>query len=330
MPKLSVIVPVYNGEKYLNQCVDSILAQEFTDFELILVDDGSTDASLEICHGYEQKDSRVVVVHKENAGLVAARKSGISVSKGEYVGFIDCDDYIDSNMYSDMINTAVKDNSDIVVSNIIVEYTDKTRIMRNYLPAGFYSREDIKNTVIPRMLIHSGFVNYGIIPGVVIKIFRREILEKALPNVCDSISTGEDVAITAYSMMQAKSISIIDTAAYHYIQLEDSMIRKFNPERIEKIKALYSCLCNVENADYQKQIYPYMSFLVFNTIGECINKSGYDKKRMIKTLKEILNSDVAAKALENTDISSFSFENKIKIILMKYQLVRILILLLRR
>ena len=180
------------------------------------------------------------------------------------------------------------------------------------------------------MLIHSGFVNYGIIPGVVIKIFRRSVLEKALPNVDDTVSTGEDVAITAYSILQAESLSIIDTAAYHYIQIEDSMIRKFNPERIEKIKALYNCLCCIDNAEFRKQIPPYILFLVFNSVGECINKSGYSKKEMIKALNEILKSDVAEKALKITKLSSFSLETKIKIILMKYRLVRTLMLLLRR
>ena len=148
MKKLSIIVPVYNGELFLSRCVDSILNQEFTDFELILVDDGSTDSSLEICRRYEQEDNRVVVLHKENAGLVAARKSGLSVAKGEYIGFVDCDDYIDSNMYSDMMSAAVNDCSDIVVGNIIIEYSDNSKIVCNALPTGFYSRQDIEKTVI--------------------------------------------------------------------------------------------------------------------------------------------------------------------------------------
>ena len=103
MFSLSIIVPIYNGERYLRKCIDSILSQTYTDFELILVDDGSKDSSLEICREYEKNDSRVVVFHKENAGLVAARKSGVSIAKGEYIGFVDCDDYIDDDMYSQLM-----------------------------------------------------------------------------------------------------------------------------------------------------------------------------------------------------------------------------------
>ena len=95
MPKLSVIVPVYNTEKYLRECIDRILAQTFTDFELILVNDGSTDGSGAICDGYAEKDSRIQVIHQTNGGITVARKSGVRAACGEYVTFVDSDDWID-------------------------------------------------------------------------------------------------------------------------------------------------------------------------------------------------------------------------------------------
>ena len=98
MPKLSVIVPVYNTEKYLRECLDSILAQAFTDFEFILVNDGSTDKSGDICDAYGQVDSRVRVIHQENGGVTAARKRGVEVAEGEYISFIDSDDWIEPDM----------------------------------------------------------------------------------------------------------------------------------------------------------------------------------------------------------------------------------------
>ena len=323
-------MPIYNGEALLTKCIDSILVQNYTDFELILVDDGSTDGSLNICREYEQKDDRVVVFHKENAGLVATRKSGLSVAKGEYIGFIDCDDYIDKNMYSDLMEAAEKDNADIVVSNIVVEYINRPMTQKNMIPVGFYDRESIEQNVIPKMLTHSGFVKFGIIPGVVVKVFRREVLEKALPCVFDSINIGEDVAITAYSFMNAQSVSVIESAAYHYVQGDESMIRKFNPKRLEYINNLKDCLSAIDNADYKKQIDIFMSYLIFGMVAECVSKSGYNKKDMSKAIKSILNSDLAKESLKNADTSRLSKKDKIKIFLMRHKLVCALILLLRR
>lgn len=327
MPELSIIVPIFNGEEYLHRCIDSILSQKFTDFELILIDDGSTDDSLSICNEYAAKDSRIVVYHKENNGLVAARKSGLSLAKGEYIGFVDCDDYIDDSMYSDLMKSAEKDKSDIVAGGIIIDFVSEANTVFNILADGFYDEVAIKNTVIPKMLIHSGFVNYGIIPGVVTKVFRKSVLKKALPNVFDEITIGEDVAITAYSMMNAKSLSIIKSAGYHYIQLENSMVRVFNPKKSEKIAALYSCVSEIKNVSYQKQVSLYMCYLIFNVVADCVKKSGYTKKETVNAIKSILENSFTVKVLKDADASELSFKNKIKIFLMKYKLIRLLMLL---
>lgn len=115
MPKLSIIVPVYNVEKYLCKCIDSILNQTFKDFELILVDDGSTDRCGVICDDYAKKDYRVKVIHKKNGGLSSARNTGLDVAKGQYIGFVDSDDYIDIRMYEIMLNHSIEHESDIVI-----------------------------------------------------------------------------------------------------------------------------------------------------------------------------------------------------------------------
>lgn len=114
-PKLSIVVPVYNVEQYLNKCVDSILSQTFRDYELILVDDGSTDGSSLICDDYKEKDDRICVWHKKNGGLSEARNYGIEHSNGEYIAFVDSDDWIDSSMYESMMSAIVENDADIAV-----------------------------------------------------------------------------------------------------------------------------------------------------------------------------------------------------------------------
>lgn len=115
--KLSIIVPIYNVEKYLKKCLDSILSQTFSDFELILIDDGSPDKCGQIIDEYAQKDKRIIAIHQKNQGVSAARNAGLRVSKGKYVGFIDPDDYIDADMYCKMIESAEKNDSEIVCCN---------------------------------------------------------------------------------------------------------------------------------------------------------------------------------------------------------------------
>ena len=121
MPKLSVIVPVYNTEKYLRECIDSILAQSFTDFELILVDDGSTDKSGDICDAYGRLDHRVRVIRQNNSGVTAARKRGAETAVGEYISFVDSDDWIEPNMYQEMLIKADIYDADMVLCDMLVE-----------------------------------------------------------------------------------------------------------------------------------------------------------------------------------------------------------------
>ena len=115
MPKVSVIVPIYNKEQYLEECVNSIQLQTLNELEIILVDDGSTDASGQICDRIAESDQRVVVVHTENAGVCAARNMGLKLATGEYIGFVDADDYVSTDMYQKMANIIDEINVDFVV-----------------------------------------------------------------------------------------------------------------------------------------------------------------------------------------------------------------------
>ena len=118
MPKISIIVPVYNVEKYLRKCVDSILNQTFKDFELILVDDGSIDTSGKICDEYNLKDNRIKVIHKENGGLSSARNAGLDIAQGEYIGFVDSDDWIELDMYEELYKICKENDTDVGIVGI--------------------------------------------------------------------------------------------------------------------------------------------------------------------------------------------------------------------
>lgn len=141
-PTISIIIPVYKVEKYLSKCLDSIAAQTFTDWECILIDDGSPDASGKICDEYAQKDSRFVVIHKKNAGVSAARNDGLKNARGKWISFFDSDDTIDKETYEDSLKVAEEKNADLVQWGIILE-TDGKEIKRNSCKEGLLEAEDL-------------------------------------------------------------------------------------------------------------------------------------------------------------------------------------------
>ena len=143
MPALSIIVPVYKTEKYLPKCIDSILAQTYADFELILIDDGSPDRCGEICDEYALKDGRITVIHQENKGVSAARNAGLDIAKGEYIGFVDSDDWIEPEMYEILVTTIVSRRTDIVICGCAQRNENGELIMFDFQSEGAYTQEQM-------------------------------------------------------------------------------------------------------------------------------------------------------------------------------------------
>ena len=207
-PLISVIVPVFNVEKYLERCVDSILNQSYKDLEIILVDDGSTDRSGEICEGYAKKDSRVRVFHKKNGGLSDARNFGISKSRGEYVGFVDSDDWIDREMFSELKRLAVKYDADIVTCNIARASNEKSAVRQPRQKTIVYSQEDY---VKKYFKIHSQTTEYYACN----KLYKSSILTKSqYPYGL----TAEDVLGTYLAILKAYKIVATNQTYYYYFK----------------------------------------------------------------------------------------------------------------
>ena len=167
MPKLSVIVPVYNTEKYLRVCIDSILAQTFTDFELILVDDGSEDSSGSICDEYAAKDTRVQVIHQTNGGVTNARKNGVRRACGKYFSFIDSDDWIHPEMFERMVEKCVEANADVVVCDVRLNGCGKVSIKLCICPLAVKKEGTAADNID---MANDGGVNYTAVPEARVSI----------------------------------------------------------------------------------------------------------------------------------------------------------------
>ena len=244
---ISIIVPIYNVGEYLDQCIKSIVNQNIEEIEIILVNDGSPDNSKEICEKYAKLDSRIILLNKENGGLVSARKAGLTIAKGKYIGYVDGDDWIEEEMFSEMLQYAMNFDVDIVISGHKEEVNDKvTEILFNNIDEGYYSFENIQRKVIPFMINTGVFSEFGIFSYVWNKLFKRDLLMKTQFSVDDNIFMAEDAACTYPSILLSNSIYILKSAKYHYRQRINSMVKTRNSEYLDisKYSILFEHLSN--------------------------------------------------------------------------------------
>lgn len=227
-PKVSIIVPVYNTEKYLRPCLDSIQAQTFKDFEAVLVDDGSTDKSGEICDEYAAKDSRFVVVHKQNEGVTKARITAFEHSKGEYITFIDSDDIVHSCYIDKLYNTAIGENADIVCCQVIRVYGNK-KIEETNTIFGTYDTHGIHHFLKNNYLYDPSIDGTGMPLYLCAKLFKKEVLYGGL-HAGEGLKLGEDQIGLFYMLLRINSITLIPDYLYEYIMHEGQTTDKYRPD----------------------------------------------------------------------------------------------------
>lgn len=214
---ISIIVPVYNVEPYLRKCLDSIINQTYKDLEMLIIDDGSTDGSGRICDEYAEKDSRITVFHTENRGLSCARNLGLDEAKGEWIGFVDSDDWIEPDMYEVLIRRAEETGADVVECGVFKEYSDKTA--EHHRPDSVMHKTEAIHALVNRELSNS-------------------VWNKLWDKACYSsirFPEGrmyEDVAITYRVFDSVDTICSISECKYHYLQREKSLTNKLSMKKM--------------------------------------------------------------------------------------------------
>lgn len=247
MPKVSVIVPVYNVEKYLNRCIGSILNQTFHDFELILVDDGSTDESGAICDKYKQMDERVITIHKSNAGVSAARNTGLDAASGDYIMFVDSDDYIDSEMLQVMLLS----NADIIFSGI--RYTNKNMdVLAEYTVPAF---EGISLKAYLDTYYIDMNRNY-IVCGPYNKLFKGDVMRQFGLRFDERFSICEDGLFVVQYLKQCKTVANVNQCFYNYVQYGvNTLMTRYNENAAAACEELYKAkVLLIESAGEKKKL----------------------------------------------------------------------------
>ena len=302
MPLFSIIVPIYNVQKYINKCVESILNQTHKDLEIILVDDGSPDGCPQICDEYARQDSRVKVIHKDNGGLINARKSGLEAANGAYIGFVDGDDWIEPEMYALFADRIKKYSPDMVLSDFYYDYGNKLINSEQLFEQEFYNKQDLKSKMYPKMLFSGIYYKFGVNPCCWSKVYKKELIEKNLPQVDGRIKMGEDAAFTYPCLLDAQSVATIKAPCYHYITNPQSITQSYDKDMKDIIFLPYDRIkekCRECGTDLGKQPDYYLIYLANFLLRNETSAKSYRVE-----VKGILNYDNLILAAKRASLSA--------------------------
>lgn len=296
MIKVSVIVPIFNAAEYLEKCLDSIISQTLKEIEIILIDDGSTDGSAEICKKY-LSDSRVTYYHKENEGLAAARDDGMLHATGEYIGFVDADDWLKPEMYEKMYNAAKSNNSDVVFCNCL--QNENGYVFTPEMPDGPYNREAIKKEILPKTLayIGKGGTKRAIRWCNWLRLYKTETLKANGIRFDRRLRRSQDLQLTYEATLVAQNYYYIAEPLYHNRVVADSLSRGYTknmwPLYTYLIEILYKDTENFKEMDLMDQMHLRAFFFATDCIeNEMKPLCPNDKKTKIKLIEEIMNDPI--------------------------------------
>lgn len=325
---ISIIVPVYKSEKYLQKCIESIINQTYKDIEIILVDDGSPDNCSEICDSYAKKDKRIRVIHKQNGGLINARKSGLAIAQGEYIGFVDSDDWIEPEMYQLFADMIKRYSPDMVLSDFYYDNNGELANSEQLFDKEYYDKIALEKFIYPKMLFSGMYYKFGINPCCWSKVYKKEIIKKNLPLVDGRIKMGEDAAFTYPCLLDSKSVATIKKPCYHYIRNPESMTKSYDENLKEIIFLPYERIkekCHEAGIDLGKQQDYYLIYLAnFLLRNEVVAKHFAVTIRMLFLNQEVIN---AAKHINISDLPAHTkffitaLKRKSKLLLIIYMTV---------
>lgn len=272
---ISIIIPIYNTEQYLEKCISSALQQTYTELEIICVDDGSTDKSGQIIDDFAKKDNRIIAIHQKNAGESAARNTGIKNARGNYIAFMDCDDWIEPTMYEELLKALQISDADMAIAGWIREFGDKSEVVENVkkVKNPVFGRNELMRYVYERDSYRSFAYMWD-------KLYRKELLIDSSGQLIlfdEALPLGGDVLYLARLILNTQKAIYINKAFYHYIQrpdsgshLQDFDKRKYGLKAYEMVIELF------EQNGIEEDILGYVKrFLVYHSM--CLAKMAYQQ-----------------------------------------------------
>ena len=314
---ISVVVPVYNAEKYLDRCIQSIINQKYKELEIILIDDGSKDNSLEICKKYANEDIRIHVIHKENGGVSRARNTGIEAANGDFITFVDSDDYIDENMYFNMMQKVEEYNCALVMCDCYkVRGNDKV-IFTHDIRRGFYDKEQLYKEYFDKLLMLDS-INYPATISNCVMLIKKDIIKENNLMYVEGIKYSEDLLFGSQVMYYTNRFYYLkEECYYNYIDNPNSATNTYYEKKWDNFLELYnkidSFFSKKEDFNFTNQINYCLLFFIYNSIGDIYgsDKRLFEKRRHIL---KILNNKQVCDMFKVIDIDKLNISKKQKII----------------
>lgn len=247
---VSVIIPVYNVESYLQCCLDSVLAQTYSNIEIILLDDGSTDQSGNICRFYEKKDTRIKSITQKNQGAAAARRNALEQAHGNYVIFIDADDFIENDFLENLMQAA--EDFDLVTSGYRIDQ-DVTHPIFDKIEKGVYRLEAELDYIIENMILCQNGSERGLTPYIWNKLYRVDLAKQVFSQINTNVFIGEDSEFLYRYVLECSSICITEICGYHYRSREGSLVHSKQEQYLTNLNELYLSLKEVFSHHRKKE-----------------------------------------------------------------------------
>jgi len=324
---ITIIVPVYNVEKYLNRCIQSCVNQTYRNLEIVLVDDGSTDNCPQMCDQWGMQDSRINVIHKKNAGLGEARNTGLTIATGEYVCFLDSDDYLEINAI-EKASMVVKDNMD--VDAVLWGFANQsvkgsiTSVHVPQVPDLIYENTEIERYILPRLIAPEKYLDTNLWMSACAGLYSLNTIKN---NNWEFVSERNIISEDVYSLLglfgYMKKIAILSKCMYYYCENETSLTHSFRKDRIEKIESFYDeCIKICELHQYSEEVkislsYPYLSNMI--AAMKMITKSNDKNIYKYRIVKNTIKSRHFQRVIKTINFEDEKFQRKILLWFMKKQ-----------
>lgn len=332
MIKVSIIVPIYNNDKYLKRCIDSLVNQTLYEIEIILVNDGSTDDSLLICREYAEKDERIRVINKSNGGVSSARNIGIEKAQGEFLAFVDSDDFVDENMYKSMYLKVKNEGSDCCICNIEIHTKDDKNVIKNIIGKSKIIGNEIYEFLVLN-LIAAPYVTscdrMTTFRGPCTYLYKRQIIREYDIQFNENLCIGEDFLFNLQYMTKINSLSIEENSFYRYCINSISATQKYSSncwgnhkKLIEEVKNYINVYYLGRNLDAQfiqrcnVMIFSYLSTIALNEVKTGNPKSLYQR---IKYLRNVMSDEIIVDALKNYNPDKATTVQKLYLLCIKFK-----------
>lgn len=310
MKTVSIIVPVYNTEKYLRRCVDSVISQSYSELDIILVDDGSTDNSAEMCDKYAQEDSRIRVIHKQNAGLGMARNSGLDAANGDYVAFIDSDDWIELDHIENLVREITETEADLAIGTLRESDGEGNEKKRgSYIKKGIYEGIKLKEGLLYPMIGPSP--EFGddvqIESSSCTNLYSMDIIrENGLRYQSEREAVAEDVFFNIAFLGHARRVVVTEESGYLYYYNGASISRKYDKKRFDRTIEFYRRLSNAAEQYGADVMRARRSFLMKIRIAiRLVALSSMKKKEKIAVIGDILKHETVEECISSYPIEKY-------------------------